>query len=76
MSATLRKMCSPQTIGVEPEYCGTGTFHTTFSVADHFTGRLVSPLTPLSLGPRHWGQFSAVSGTPASEQRMSAQALR
>ena len=61
-SATLRKMWSPQTIGVEPEYCGTATFQATFSVVDHLTGRFFSPLMPLSVGPRHCGQFSAPSG--------------
>src|SRR5262245_32985253 len=44
--ATLRKMRSPQMIGVEPENAGIASFHATFSVGDHFTGRLVSSLTP------------------------------
>src|SRR5262245_57110873 len=52
-SATLRKMRSPQTIGVEPEKSGTASFHVTFVVFDHFAGRLLSALTPLSDGPRH-----------------------
>src|SRR5215212_3279302 len=58
-SATFRKTRSPQTIGVEPDQAGSCSFQATFSDADHFTGRLRSPLTPLSDGPRHCGQFSA-----------------
>src|SRR6185295_13311621 len=63
-SATLRKTRSPQTIGVEPDQAGSATFHVTFSVVDHLTGRFFSPLRPFSVGPRHCGQFSA-EGTAA-----------
>src|SRR4029079_14178659 len=38
-SATLRKIRSPQMTGVEPENDGIASFHATFSVGDHFTGR-------------------------------------
>src|SRR6478735_4325937 len=57
-SATLRKIRSPQTIGVEPESAGMPSFHAMFSDCVHFTGRLVSVLIPLPEGPRHCGQFS------------------
>src|SRR5215510_951460 len=48
-------------IGVEPLHAGISSFHVTFSSVVHLTGRFFSPLTPLSAGPRHWGQFSAVT---------------
>ena len=59
VSATLRKMRSPQTIGVEPDHAGSASFQATFSVVDHVTGRFFSALMPFSDGPRHCGQFSA-----------------
>src|SRR5688572_14161903 len=46
-------------IGVEPLHRGSVSFQTTFSSVVHLTGRFLSELTPLRLGPRHWGQFSA-----------------
>src|SRR6266545_791876 len=58
-SATLRKMRLPQMMGVDPERSGMASFHTTFSVWLQRAGRSDSPLTPLSDGPRHCGQFSA-----------------
>src|SRR5215471_5794582 len=58
-SATLRKMRSPQMTGVEPENDGIASFHATFSVGDHFTGRFLSSLTPLRVGPRQFGQSGA-----------------
>ena len=61
-SATLRKIRLPQTIGVDPDHAGIASFHATFSVCDHLTGRLRSPLTPFLDGPRHCGQFSATAG--------------
>src|SRR5687767_4899137 len=58
---TLRKMRSPQTIGVDADHAGIASFQAMFSVLLHLTGRLVSPLAPLSIGPRHCGQFSAAT---------------
>ena len=61
-------MRSPQTIGVEPDHAGSGSFQVTFSVVDQRTGRFFSALTPFSDGPRHCGQFSA-QGQRRREQR-------
>src|SRR6185503_5057645 len=58
-SATLRKMLSPQMIGVAPVQLGIASFHVMFSWLLQRTGRFVSLLTPFMLGPRHWGQLSA-----------------
>src|SRR5262245_59115922 len=58
-SDALRKMVSPQMIGVEPLQAGICSFHVTFSSTVHLTGRFFSLLTPLSAGPRHCGQLSA-----------------
>src|SRR5262245_34535250 len=58
-SATFKKIRSPQMIGVEPLRLGMGSVHVTFSVLLHLVGRLCSVLMPSSVGPRHWGQFSA-----------------
>src|SRR5262247_2857242 len=58
-SDALRKMRSPQMIGVEPLQAGISSFHATFSSVVHLTGRFFSSLTPLSAGPRHCGQLSA-----------------
>ena len=63
-SPTLRKMCSPQTIGVAPERSGTASFQVMFSVVDQRTGRFFSPLMPFSSGPRHCGQCSAAADAP------------
>src|SRR5688500_1280858 len=52
-SATLRKMRSPHTIGVDPDNSGIGSRQAIFSVVDHFTGRFVSGLMPFSDGPLH-----------------------
>ena len=70
-SATLRKMRSPQTIGVEPDHAGSASFQVMFSVFDQRTGRFFSPLMPLSDGPRHCGQFSADSAAAAPHNRTS-----
>src|SRR5437764_5420988 len=58
LSATFKKILSPQIIGVAPLLVGRGSFHATFSSRVQRTGRLVSWLTPSRLGPRHCGQFS------------------
>ena len=64
-SATLRKMRSPQMIGVDPDRAGSDRRHAMFSVFVHLIGRLISRLMPLPLGPRQAGQFSAFAcGVP------------
>src|ERR1700682_6007776 len=60
-SATLRKIASSQMIGVAPLQLGIGAFHVTFSVVVQWVGKFFSLLTPFKVGPRHWGQFSAVT---------------
>src|SRR5512145_66082 len=55
--ATFRKIWLPQMIGVDPLRLGIGSFHAMFSSIDHLIGSPFSALTPLSLGPRHCGQF-------------------
>src|SRR6185503_17902536 len=72
-SPTLRKTCSPQTIGVAPDRSGTASFQAMFSVVDQRTGRLFSPLMPFSSGPRHCGQCSADVDTP---MEMTTSAMR
>src|SRR5262245_66321400 len=74
--AWVRNTFSPQTIGVELPVSGSATFHFTFSVADHLTGRFFSVEKPCPVGPRHPGQLSARavsananSGTTAAGQR-------
>jgi hypothetical protein len=52
--------------GVEPENDGIASFHATFSVCDHFTGRLVSSLTPLRDGPRQFGQSASAAAVAAA----------
>ena len=66
-SATLRKMRSPLTIGVEPLPLGSASFQARPSLADHFTGRPVSGLVPRSSGPRHCGQSAAGRGVAARQ---------
>ena len=73
-SATLRKMRSPQMIGVDPDIAGIGSFQRMFSVpvADHFVGRFFSVLIPLADGPRQCGQLSSAlnrNHTARDEQR-------
>jgi len=70
-------MRSPQTIGVEPESAGSGSFQVMFSVADHETGRFFSALIPFADGPLHWGQFSAATRAGiADKTRVEAIARR
>src|SRR6185436_364600 len=57
--ATLRKIRSPQMMGVDPLKAGSGSFQATFSVALHVAGSPVSVLTPFNVGPRQFGQLSA-----------------
>src|SRR5438093_8321538 len=52
-SATLRKMRSPQMMGVEPLQLGKASFQSMFSLVLQRRGRFFSLLTPLRLGPRH-----------------------
>src|ERR1700687_3077106 len=59
LSATLRKMRSRQMTGVEPLQLGMVSFQAMFSSVVQRKGRFFSLLTPLSVGPRHWGQFCA-----------------
>ncbi len=49
-------MRSPQMTGVPPLQDGRAVFQTTFCSALQVVGRPVALLTPLSCGPRHWGQ--------------------
>src|ERR1035437_98988 len=46
-------------MGVAPVLLGIPSFHATFSLGLHRTGRFCSPLIPFSEGPRPCGQFSA-----------------
>src|SRR5437762_3595994 len=75
-SPTLRKMVSPQMMGVAPLRSGRGSFQAMFSSVDQRTGRLVSGLMPFSAGPRHWGQFSANSADPQTAARANARVGR
>ena len=68
-SATLRKMRSRQTIGVDPDQAGSGSVQARPSVFDQRTGRLVSLLTPFNSGPRHCGQLSARTWAVAHVER-------
>ena len=52
-------------MGVDPDRSGTASFQVTFSVVDQRTGRF-SLRSPLSVGPRHCGQWSAASGEAPS----------
>src|SRR5262245_40330442 len=56
--AWVRKILSPQTIGVEYPGNSRGTFHFTFSLLLHLSGRFFSEECPCPVGPRHAGQFS------------------
>ena len=64
-SATFRKIVSPQITGVAPLHCGSCSFHATFSVGLHFTGRFFSALTPSPAGPRQAGQLAEAT-TPVA----------
>src|ERR671915_39662 len=75
-SATLRKIRSPQTIGVDPDHAGSASVHATPSVLDQRTGSLVSELNPFRSGPRHCGQFSAVNGVVAYAAIVAARRKR
>jgi hypothetical protein len=72
LSATLRNTVLPETIGVEPDKVGSGSFQATFSVADQFSGSRRSALIPFCAGPRHIGQSSAAALVPAAADRTAA----
>ena len=63
-SATLRKIRSSQTIGVDPVHSGISSFQAMLVLSSHSTGRFVSALTPSRVGPRQFGQFSACAAPP------------
>src|SRR6185436_14237523 len=66
---------SPQMMGVDPLRDGSSTFHITFSVSDHLSGRPVESDVPLSDGPRHCGQLSfPTTGPPRTIEIPSARA--
>src|SRR5262249_49498586 len=75
-SATLRKMASPQMIGVAPLRSGMGSFQAMLSSGVQRTGRFFSGLIPFSPGPRHCGQFSASRGGPEAARRANARHAR
>src|SRR6188474_424195 len=58
-SAPVRKMRSPQMIGVELPLPGSVSFQARFLVSLNAAGRFFSLEMPLLSGPRHWGQLSA-----------------
>ena len=58
-SGCVKKIFSPQMMGVELPRLGSEAFHAIFSVALHFTGKFFSLLMPTPVAPRHMGQFSA-----------------
>ena len=75
---TLRKIVSPEMMGVAPLQAGMGSFHTTPFSVSHSTGKPVSPLTPSCVGPRQWGQSSAarVAGRKTGDQKRQESAKR
>ena len=73
-TATLRKIRSFQTIGVEPDRRGTASFQATLRSVSHSSGRSVSALTPSAVGPRQWGQFPAAAGPAVRALPISAAA--
>src|SRR5204863_7016521 len=75
-SPTLRKMRSPQMIGVDPDSAGMGSFQDTFSAWVHFTGRFFSVLMPFCAGPRHCGQFSVACKDATPHASSIAMAVR
>src|SRR5262249_46239244 len=73
-SATFRNIRTPQMMGVDPLHSGISSLQAMFSSVVHLRGRFFSLLTPLSEGPRHCGQFSAL--TTALASRTTADKLR
>ena len=71
-TACVRKSLSPPATGVELPRSGNATFHFTFFVVLHSTGRFVSSVMPSRVGPRHAGQFAAGS----DEVAIKAAAMR
>ena len=69
-------MASPQMMGVAPLHCGSASFHATFSLGPHLTGRLTSSLTPLADGPRQAGQLADTTADPASSPTITTLAAR
>src|SRR5579872_5429994 len=76
LSATFRKILSPQMMGVAPLQLGSGSFQATFSCGLHFEGRFFSWLTPFNSGPRHCGQFSALAEKKVRAARPVIRMLR
>ena len=53
MTAVVRKIWLPQTIGVAVLSPGILIFHLTFLVSSHSSGGLAVGATPVAAGPRH-----------------------
>src|SRR5207237_10732269 len=71
-SELVRKMRSPQMIGVDPPMPGIGSFQAMFWLGPHWAGRLTSLETPFCTAPRHWGQLSAPASVAQAVRRQEA----
>src|SRR5262245_18999035 len=74
--AWVMKTLLPQMTGVEFPLSGSLTFHLTFSVADHLSGRSVSLVCPWPVGPRNCGQLSALTDAASTRPRVAIRQLR
>src|SRR6185312_1637266 len=72
----VRKILSPQTMGVELPLSGSAIFHLTFLEGDHSVGKLVSVESPWPVGPRQAGQFSALVKEDARKKPVRARRNR
>src|SRR5262245_15637293 len=66
--AVVRKIRSPQTIGVEEPLPGIGVCHWMLVFASHLTGGSPPGVKPLTCGPRQCGQLSAAACGLATER--------
>jgi hypothetical protein len=71
----LRKIFSPQMIGVAPVRLGVASFQVMFSSWDHFRGRFFSADMPLRDGPLHCGQLSPEAVVIETEQKIRKRRL-
>ena len=67
----------PETIGVEPDTVGIGSFQVTFSVADQFSGSRLSALMPFcARAAPHRPVFGGDAGAVAAVSRVASKSRR
>jgi len=75
-TAAVTNSLSPTTTGCDKPVPGSFTFQARFLSADHSVGMAAPFVAPDPLGPRNWGQSSAITGVERHRPRPMAEARK